>query len=121
MLQSLSQAQETPAMTTDDAFVRAILADPGDDALRLVYSDWLDERADARGPYLRLLCRLSGACPPPAEEVAPLLDHLERLRSAIDPAWVGLMHRGRSLPVADPPPVRLYQGPDNVAEAMARD
>ena len=32
---------------SDDAFIRAILADPGEDALRLVYADWLDERGDA--------------------------------------------------------------------------
>jgi uncharacterized protein (TIGR02996 family) len=30
---------------TDDAFIQAIVADPDDDALRLVYADWLKNRA----------------------------------------------------------------------------
>lgn len=41
-------------MTSDDeAFIRAIVAAPGDDAPRLVYADWLEERGDPRGTYLR--------------------------------------------------------------------
>ena len=40
-------------MSEDEAFIRAIVAAPGDDAPRLVYADWLDERGDARGGYLR--------------------------------------------------------------------
>jgi uncharacterized protein (TIGR02996 family) len=41
------------AMSEDEAFIRAIVAAPRDDAPRLVYADWLDERGDKRGPYLR--------------------------------------------------------------------
>ena len=37
----------------DEAFVRAIVAAPGDDLPRLVYADWLDDRGDPRGAYLR--------------------------------------------------------------------
>jgi uncharacterized protein (TIGR02996 family) len=40
-------------VTDDEAFIRAIVDSPGDDTPRLVYADWLDERADPRGPYLR--------------------------------------------------------------------
>lgn len=40
-------------MTDDEAFVRAIVDSPGDDTPRLVYADWLDDRDDPRGPYLR--------------------------------------------------------------------
>ena len=40
-------------MTDDDAFIRAIVAAPGDEAPRLVYADWLDERGDPHGLYLR--------------------------------------------------------------------
>ena len=103
----------------EEAFVRAILADSGDDVLRLAYADWLEESGDvARVEYLRLLCRLSGASPPDAE--LPLLARLEELRAGIEHAWVGLMHRGRALPSVEPPSIRLYEGSDNVAEAMAR-
>lgn len=40
-------------ITDDEAFVRAIVAAPADEAPRLVYADWLDERGDPRGAYLR--------------------------------------------------------------------
>jgi uncharacterized protein (TIGR02996 family) len=40
-------------MTDDEAFIRSIVDNPGDDAPRLVYADWLDERDDPRGAYLR--------------------------------------------------------------------
>jgi uncharacterized protein (TIGR02996 family) len=33
-------------MSDEDAFLRAILDHPADDAPRLVYADWLDERGD---------------------------------------------------------------------------
>jgi uncharacterized protein (TIGR02996 family) len=44
-------------MTDDEAFVRAIVAAPADDAPRLVYADWLDERlrVRARPPYIHEL------------------------------------------------------------------
>lgn len=38
----------------DEPFLRAILADPGDEAVRFVYADWLDDRGDhARAAILR--------------------------------------------------------------------
>ena len=41
-------------MTADDeAFVRRIVDSPGDDLPRLIYADWLDDRGDPRGTYLR--------------------------------------------------------------------
>jgi uncharacterized protein (TIGR02996 family) len=40
-------------MTEEDTFIRTICDSPGDDTHRLVYADWLDERDDPRGPYLR--------------------------------------------------------------------
>jgi uncharacterized protein (TIGR02996 family) len=40
-------------MTEDEAFIRTIVDRPGDDLPRLVYADWLDERDDPRGGYLR--------------------------------------------------------------------
>jgi uncharacterized protein (TIGR02996 family) len=42
------------AMTDEDAFIRAIQADPEDTATRLVYADWLEERGQtARAEHLR--------------------------------------------------------------------
>jgi uncharacterized protein (TIGR02996 family) len=37
----------------EDAFIEAIGAAPEDEAARLVYADWLEERDDPRGAYLR--------------------------------------------------------------------
>jgi len=35
-------------------FIRAIQSDPEDDEARLIYADWLEQRGDVRGEYLRL-------------------------------------------------------------------
>jgi uncharacterized protein (TIGR02996 family) len=50
----------TVPMTTDeDALLAAITAAPDDDAPRLVYADWLEERgADAKAEYLRAVVKL---------------------------------------------------------------
>jgi uncharacterized protein (TIGR02996 family) len=52
------------------AFLRAILDDPADDGPRLVYADWLEERGDPRGEFIRVQCtlaRLDGDDPRRAE------------------------------------------------------
>jgi uncharacterized protein (TIGR02996 family) len=40
-------------VSEDDALLRTVIDRPGDDTARLVYADWLDERDDPRGPFLR--------------------------------------------------------------------
>ena len=47
-------------MTHDDAFLQAIIECPDDDAPRLIYADWLDERGDPRGEFIRVQCALAG-------------------------------------------------------------
>ena len=45
---ALGDAERGEAMTdaaTGEGLLRAILAEPGDDALRLIYADWLEEEA----------------------------------------------------------------------------
>jgi uncharacterized protein (TIGR02996 family) len=42
----------------EEAFLRAICANPDDDLPRLVYADWLDERGDPRGEFIRVECEL---------------------------------------------------------------
>ncbi len=37
-----------------DPFVAAICAEPEDDLPRLIYADWLDDRGDPRGEFIRL-------------------------------------------------------------------
>ena len=43
----------------EDAFLRAVLDAPGDDAPRLIYADWLTERGDPRGEFIRVQCVLA--------------------------------------------------------------
>src|SRR5262245_55204692 len=38
----------------DAAFLRSVAANPDDDLPRLVYADYLDERGDPRGEFVRL-------------------------------------------------------------------
>src|SRR5262245_56212311 len=84
-------------MTPDErSFLTAIQASPADQDLRLVYADWLEERGDCRGEFLRLQPLLKALDP----------DHLQRsaaeqrysvLRKGIDASW---------LEVIDPPHAR---------------
>jgi uncharacterized protein (TIGR02996 family) len=46
-------------MTHDEAFVQAILEEPDDDTHRLIYSDWLEERGDPRGEFIRTQVQLA--------------------------------------------------------------
>src|SRR5436190_2525391 len=41
------------------AFLRAIREAPDDDTPRLVFADWLEERGDPRGEFIRAQCRLA--------------------------------------------------------------
>lgn len=66
-------------MTDDEAFVRRIVDSPGDDLPRLVYADWLDERGDPRGAYLRAereACHTGDTAA------------MRNLAAEIDPVWV---------------------------------
>ena len=75
-------------MTDDAAFLAAIRADPTDDLARLVYADWLDERGDPRGAYLRAECE-------PAEHLSTTkrLERQRKLAEAHDPAWLAQVAR----------------------------
>jgi uncharacterized protein (TIGR02996 family) len=64
-------------MPDDDGFLRALQENPNDEGTRLVYADWLEERGDLRGEYLRLDHQLSH-----------VLTRLDELRRQIDPTWL---------------------------------
>jgi uncharacterized protein (TIGR02996 family) len=44
---------------THDGFLQAILDDPDDDGLRLIYADWLEEHGDPRGAFIRVQVELA--------------------------------------------------------------
>ncbi len=64
-------------MTSEEDFLQALQQGPQDDDLRLVYADWLEERGDIRGEYLRLLIQLRR-----------IPKRLEELQPKIDPNWL---------------------------------
>jgi len=74
------------------AFHRLIAAAPDDDAPRLVYADWLEERGDPRGEFLRLECRLR-ALPETSEEHLALLPRLAELGGGADVRWLAAVCR----------------------------
>jgi uncharacterized protein (TIGR02996 family) len=86
-------------MDDDAGFLRAVLAAPEDDALRLVYADWLDERGDPRGEYLRCQCARAALRPADPKHAA-LLRREEELRQqypAVILPWQRRLTVGRIL------------------------
>jgi uncharacterized protein (TIGR02996 family) len=73
-------------VSDDDAFIRTIVDSPGDDTPRLVYADWLDERGDPRGEYLRAEAEMVGS---QAVDAAAL----KGLAAGLDPVWVARVSR----------------------------
>jgi uncharacterized protein (TIGR02996 family) len=78
---------EDNSMREDDSFVAALSATPDDDALRLVYADWLEERGDARAEYLRLSCALATLPRRPTKKRKACEARFAELRASLDPAW----------------------------------
>jgi uncharacterized protein (TIGR02996 family) len=74
-------------MTTDDAFLQDILANPEDDTPRSIYADWLDEQGDPRGEFLRLAVAWHEMSRDDAR--APgCLARLQELRPYLSSGWV---------------------------------
>jgi len=78
-------------MTDDEAFIRAIVDAPNDDAPRLIYADWLDERGDPRGEYLR--AETEWAKPWREREQPKYSAHVWDLATLLDPIWVARVSR----------------------------
>ncbi|HZY90594.1 MAG TPA: TIGR02996 domain-containing protein [Gemmataceae bacterium] len=87
-------------MSDDAAFLRAIADAPTDDAPRLVYADWLEERGDPRAEFLRL--EVSLRQPTTDRAVYRTLCQREQaLVRRLDPAWAQRVRR-----YTTPPPCR---------------
>ena len=74
-------------MTHEDAFLQAIRTAPDDDAPRLLYADWLEERGDPRGARpIRVQC----PGPPPGVDPRerPCRERVWQLLEAHWDAWV---------------------------------
>ena len=73
----------------DDAFLRAIRADPEADLPRLVYADWLDEHDDpARAEFVRVQCELA-KLPDHDDAYAALEDREHELLAEHEAKWLG--------------------------------
>src|SRR5258708_7552476 len=91
----MSQRRPLPLISSEeDPFILAILGAPEDEAPRLIYADWLEERGDLRGAYLRLDCQLAALT-----EDDPRFDELvirfRELHFQIDRAWRRAVSRSR--------------------------
>src|SRR5262245_58493353 len=90
-------------MSDEEGFLEAIQADPGDDFSRLVYADWLEERGDSRGEFLRLHLALR-SLPPDHPHRSSGEQALSRLRKGLDPGWLMLAEPERAHLYGQVPP-----------------
>ncbi|QEL14312.1 TIGR02996 domain-containing protein [Limnoglobus roseus] len=92
-------------MTDDDAFVAAVKESPDDAVLRLVYADWLEERDDPRGRFLRL--ELEMVQRGEADPAYPALrQQLAEVAATVDVLWSAVVCRLSLVPLRaldDPP------------------
>lgn len=72
--------------TEERAFLRRILEHPTADGPRLIYADWLDERGDPRGEFIRVQCALA-SLPPDDPHRESLLAQEHALSEAHRAAW----------------------------------
>lgn len=77
---------DLPVTGDDAALVAAVCAAWDDELTRLVYADWLDERGDPRGEFLRVECRLHAAAADDPDALA-LRERLAELARAVDVRW----------------------------------
>ncbi len=78
-------------MSDDVAFLHALRAFPEDDTRRLVYADWLDERGDLRGEYLRL--EVAARAAEPGDRRDELLKRIRIVREPLDLRWLAAVDR----------------------------
>jgi uncharacterized protein (TIGR02996 family) len=80
-------------MSDEAGFLRAIQESPEDDDARLVYADWLEDRGDVRGEYLRL-----------EHQLAQVPLRMAQLREQIDPAWLASVSKRLQVVLVSFPP-----------------
>jgi uncharacterized protein (TIGR02996 family) len=109
-------------------FIRAVLEHPEDDGPRLVFADWLDERGDPRGAFIRIQCELERL--PEADPNRRVLgERAEELRALHEAEWFGrwlkqvkpTWRRGFVHAVACRPTVWLSRAADLLTEHPVRE
>jgi uncharacterized protein (TIGR02996 family) len=93
-------------MIDENGFLLAIHSCPEDIAVRLVYADWLEERADLRADYLRMDAQLA-AMPAGVEGVAAIRRRMHALRTSISRTWLALIGEHHATESDEPDPQRV--------------
>ena len=103
---------------TGEPFLRMIAAKPYDDEPRLIYADWLEERGESQGEFIRIQCELARL--PDGSPLREALEASEReLLKVHAEEWLGpfrglatrwIFHRGLLQQVSVPPRVYLEHG-----------
>jgi uncharacterized protein (TIGR02996 family) len=92
----LCERSEGTGSPDEEAFLASIRRKPADNAPRLIYSDWLEERGDSqRAEYLRVLCQWL-ACHPANDR--RLIEREFELRKGLSRWWLA---RIRGIPVRE--------------------
>jgi uncharacterized protein (TIGR02996 family) len=94
-------------MSLEEAFLRDIIGNPDDDTPRLVYADWLEERGDVRGEFIRVQCRLARMDEEDAE-YAPLFFREQELLERHRDHLVGDLAPVFDYPMAPTNPDSIY-------------
>src|SRR5439155_5420030 len=89
-------------MDDERRLVDAIVAAPDDDAPRMVYADWLQQRGDPRGELIQLQCQLAAV--PDDERRRAIRIAENKLLAAHEATWTRPLHD--ALP--PPPPATDY-------------
>jgi uncharacterized protein (TIGR02996 family) len=83
-------------MATDADFLALLQTEPADDATRLVYADWLDERGDAestaKAEFLRKTVELFAPTKSKRQQRA-LRKRLQQLAARLDTEWLAVVSR----------------------------
>src|SRR5215472_2671870 len=78
-------------MSHEEGLLQAIIDEPDDDGLRLIYADWLEERGDPRSEFIRVQVELARL-----PEYDPRRFELEEREQALladyEQEWLGALH-----------------------------
>jgi len=80
---------------TENELFAAIVRDPGDLALRDVYTDWLEQAGDRRAAFLRKHLQVASLPADYPDRIAHEAE-LSRLRIGIDPGWLNVFEPERA-------------------------
>lgn len=78
---------------TPDAFLQTIRENPDDDGPRLVYADWLEERGDPLGEFIRVQCELARIGDGESPNLKSLRRREDELLRAHQWEWFGKLAR----------------------------